>query len=70
MTSKQTRGGRSKYQKEWGNLAMRAGEEPIDCLNVSKITHRYVSDSQEFLQHCRACQEVGGIATTSDPCIE
>ena len=32
------RGGGSRYQKEWGNLAMRANEEPTDCPNVSKIT--------------------------------
>ena len=51
---------------EWGNLAMRTGEESTDCPNVSKITHRYVPDSQESLQHCRACQEVGGTAVTSN----
>ena len=48
----------------------RAGEEPTDCPNFSKIAHRYISDFEEFLQHCRACQEAGGIVATSDPCTE
>ena len=41
---------------------------------VIEVVHedysRYDPDSQESLQHCRACHEVGGIATTSDPCTE
>nr|CAN74626.1 hypothetical protein VITISV_037485 [Vitis vinifera] len=67
-TEHTSRGGRSGYQMEWGNLAMRIGEESTDCPNVSKITHRYVPDSQESLQHCRACQEVGVTAVTSNLC--
>ena len=65
-TEHTSRGGRSRYKKEWGNLTTRASEEPINCSDFSKITHRYIPDSQRSLQHSRACQEVGGTAVASD----
>ena len=39
---------------------MRASEEPTDCLIVSKITHGYVPDFQEFHKHCGVGKVVSG----------
>ena len=60
MISEWIRGSKSRYQKGWGNLTMRASEEPTDCLIVSKITHSYVPDFQEFYKHCGVGKVVSG----------